>query len=79
MVSSTRWRRIGGALIRRLALDLTGLPPTPAEVDAFLADTVPGAYERVVDRLLKKESFGEHWARLWLDLRRAMRIRRLRR
>ncbi len=55
------------ALIRRVALDLTGLPPTLAEVDDFLADQKPGAYERVVDRLLKKESFGEHWARLWLD------------
>ncbi len=55
------------ALIRRAALDLTGLPPTLAEVDAFLADKSPGAYERVVDRLLTKEAFGEHWARLWLD------------
>ena len=58
------------ALIRRLALDLTGLPPTPAEVDAFLADKEPGAYERLVDRFLKKEAYGEHWARLWLDLAR---------
>jgi len=55
------------ALIRRVALDLTGLPPTLAEVDQFLADQKPGAYERVVDRLLKKEAFGEHWAQLWLD------------
>ncbi len=55
------------ALIRRASLDLTGLPPTLAEVDQFLADRAPGAYERLVDRLLKKKSFGEHWARLWLD------------
>ena len=55
------------ALIRRVSLDLTGLPPTLAEVDQFMADHPPGAYERLVDRLLKQESFGEHWARLWLD------------
>jgi len=55
------------ALIRRVALDLTGLPPTLAEVEQFVEDREPGAYERVVDRLLKKETFGEHWARLWLD------------
>ena len=54
-------------LIRRAALDLTGLPPTLAEVDQFIADHKPGAYERAVDRLLKKEAFGEHWAQLWLD------------
>ncbi|MBK8001308.1 MAG: DUF1549 domain-containing protein [Verrucomicrobia bacterium] len=54
-------------LIRRVALDLTGLPPLVDEVNQFLADRKPGAYERLVDRLLKKESFGEHWARLWLD------------
>ena len=55
------------SLIRRATLDLTGLPPTLEEVDQFLADRAPGAYERVVDRLLNKASFGEHWARLWLD------------
>ncbi len=55
------------ALIRRVSLDLTGLPPTLAEVDQFVADREPGAYERVVDRLMKKEAYGEHWARLWLD------------
>lgn len=54
-------------LIRRLALDLTGLPPTPAEVDAFVADPDPGAWDRLVDRFLRKETYGEHWARLWLD------------
>ena len=57
-------------LIRRLALDLTGLPPTPAELDEFLNDKSPDAYERLVDRLLRKESYGEHWARQWLDLAR---------
>jgi hypothetical protein len=57
-------------LIRRLSLDLTGLPPTPAELDLFLADTRPGAYERVVDRLLASPHYGERWARPWLDLAR---------
>ena len=57
-------------LIRRLSLDLTGLPPTPAELDDFLADTRPGAYERVVDRLLATPHYGERWARPWLDLAR---------
>lgn len=55
------------SLLRRVTLDLTGLLPTPAEVDAFLADTAPGAYERVVDRLLASPRFGEHRARYWLD------------
>jgi hypothetical protein len=54
-------------LIRRLALDLTGLPPTTAEVDAFLADRAPGAYERVVDRLLASPRYGERMAIDWLD------------
>ena len=58
------------ALIRRLSLDLTGLPPTPTEIDAFLADRLPGAYERVVDRLLASPHYGERWTRLWLDLAR---------
>ena len=58
------------ALIRRASLDLTGLPPTPEEVDAFVADDAPDAYERLVDRLLQKQSYGEHWGRLWLDLAR---------
>ena len=57
-------------LLRRVSLDLTGLPPTIAELDAFLADTRPDAYERVVDRLLASPHFGERWARLWLDLAR---------
>ena len=55
-------------LIRRLSLDLTGLPPTPLEVDAFVNDPRPDAFERVVDRLLSSEHFGERWARWWLDL-----------
>jgi Protein of unknown function (DUF1553)/Protein of unknown function (DUF1549)/Planctomycete cytochrome C len=57
-------------LIRRLTLDLTGLPPTPAEVDAFLADTSPRAYEKLVDRLLASPRYGEHMTRYWLDLAR---------
>jgi hypothetical protein len=57
-------------LIRRVTLDLTGLPPTPAEVDAFVADREPGAYERVVDRLLSSPRYGEHMARYWLDVAR---------
>ena len=58
------------ALARRVALDLTGLPPTVAEADAFVNDKTPGAYERYVDRMLAKAGYGEHWARLWLDLAR---------
>lgn len=57
-------------LLRRVSLDLIGLPPTVAELDAFLADTAPGAYERVVTRLLGSPRFGERWARPWLDLAR---------
>ncbi|HEV3342446.1 MAG TPA: DUF1549 domain-containing protein, partial [Pirellulales bacterium] len=56
-----------GTLIRRLSLDLTGLLPSPAEIDAFLADPQPDAYERVVDRLLGSPRYGERWARQWLD------------
>lgn len=57
-------------LLRRVTLDLTGLPPTIAEVNAFLVDTNPGAYERVVDRLLHSPRFGERMATPWLDLAR---------
>ncbi len=55
-------------LIRRVTLDLTGLPPTPQEVQHFLDDTRPDAYARVVDRLLASPHYGEKWARYWLDL-----------
>ncbi|WP_235034032.1 PSD1 and planctomycete cytochrome C domain-containing protein [Roseiconus lacunae] len=55
------------ALLRRLAFDLTGLPPTPDQVKAFLADQSPGAYERVVDQMLASDHFGERWARHWMD------------
>ncbi|MFO0904349.1 MAG: PSD1 and planctomycete cytochrome C domain-containing protein [Pirellulales bacterium] len=55
-------------LVRRVTLDLTGLPPTPLEVDAFVHDARADAYERVVRRLLQSEHFGERWARWWLDL-----------
>lgn len=57
-------------LIRRLSLGLTGLPPTPAEVDAFVADPAPDAYERLVDRLLASPHYGERMASPWLDLAR---------
>ncbi len=56
------------ALIRRVTFDLIGLPPTPSEVDQFLADSSPDAYEKVVDRLLASPRFGERWARHWLDI-----------
>ena len=55
-------------MIRRLSYDLTGLPPTAAEVAAFLADSSPDAYERLVDRLLASPRYGERCARHWLDL-----------
>ena len=57
-------------LIRRVSLDLTGLPPTPGEVETFLKDTRPGAYKRLVDRLLASPRFGERMARKWLDIAR---------
>jgi hypothetical protein len=55
-------------LLRRVHYDLTGLPPTPEEVDAFLKDDRPDAYERLVERLLASPAYGEKWARHWLDL-----------
>ena len=57
-------------LCRRVHLDLVGLPPSPAELDTFLADTSPDAYDKLVDRLLASPRYGERWARKWLDLAR---------
>jgi len=57
-------------LIRRVSLDLIGLPPSPAEVNEFVADSRPDAYERLVERLLASPHYGEKWARYWLDLAR---------
>lgn len=57
-------------LIRRAYFDLTGLPPTPEEVDAFLADKAPNAFKKVVDRLLASPRYGERWGRFWLDIAR---------
>src|SRR5262249_37840673 len=55
-------------LIRRASFDLTGLPPTPEEIDAFLRDDSPDAFARVVDRLLASPQYGQRWGRHWLDL-----------
>ena len=57
-------------MIRRVSLDLTGLPPTPKDVDAFLADGSDKSYENLVDRLLDSPRYGEHMARFWLDAAR---------
>ncbi len=57
-------------LIRRATFDLLGMPPTPAEVDAYIADTSPTAFEKVVDRLLADPRYGERWGRRWLDVAR---------
>src|SRR5438067_7739799 len=57
-------------LIRRVTFDLTGLPPTPEEIRAFERDKSPGAYEKLVDRLLASPHYGEHWGRHWLDVAR---------
>src|SRR5262249_17727888 len=56
------------ALLRRVTFDLIGLPPTPDEIAAFLKDDRPGAFARVVERLLASPHYGERWARHWLDL-----------
>jgi hypothetical protein len=58
------------SLVRRLSLDLVGLPPSLEMADAFARDGSPAAYEQLVDELLKQPQFGEHWARMWLDLAR---------
>src|SRR4051794_13271079 len=55
-------------LLRRITFDLTGLPPTPEEIDAFLKDTSPDAFEKVVDRLIALPQYGERWGRHWLDV-----------
>src|SRR5262245_31143965 len=54
-------------LIRRVSFDLTGLPPAPSEIDSFLADNSPGAYERMLDRYLASPAYGERWGKFWLD------------
>ena len=56
------------ALIRRAAFDLTGLPPTPEEIDEFVRDAAPNAYEKLIDRLLDSPHYGERWGRHWLDV-----------
>ena len=60
----------GRTLLRRVTLDLTGLPPSPEEIQAFLADKSADAFPRVTDRLLASPQYGEHWGRHWLDLAR---------
>ena len=55
-------------MIRRVTYDVTGLPPTPQEVEAFVNDPNPAAYEKLVDRLLASPRYGEQWGRHWLDL-----------
>lgn len=65
--SASASRRV---LIRRLSFDLTGLPPTPEEIDRFLKDRSPDAYEQLIERLLASPQYGERWARYWLDLAR---------
>ena len=57
-------------LLRRAYMDLIGLPPTPQEIDAFMKDTAPGAWERLIDKLLASPHYGERWGRHWLDAAR---------
>ena len=78
LASRFRRRPASGRLLRRLSLDLRGLPPTLDEQAAFLADQSPDAYERLVDRLLADPAYGERWARHWLDLVRYADSQRLR-
>ncbi|HEV3078176.1 MAG TPA: DUF1553 domain-containing protein [Gemmataceae bacterium] len=59
-----------GTYLRRAKFDLLGLPPTPEEIDAFVADNAPDAYSRLIDRLLASPHYGEHWGRHWLDVAR---------
>ena len=66
LVPQPRASKLG--LIRRVTYDLIGLPPTPGEIDAFLKDTSPAAFEKVVDRLLASQQYGERWGRHWLDV-----------
>src|SRR5438093_671988 len=66
---SRRWRA-AASRVRRSSLDLTGLPPTPEEMDGFLADRSPDALAKVVDRLLASPRYGERWGRYWLDVAR---------
>src|SRR5207247_11337583 len=56
--------------IRRVTFDLLGLPPAPADIDAFVNDRSPNAYEKLIDRLLASPRYGERWARHWLDVAR---------
>jgi cytochrome c553 len=65
--SALSQRAASRTLIRRATFDLTGLPPTPEEIDGFLADTGPDAYNRLIDRLLASPAYGERWGRHWLD------------
>src|SRR5690606_4925639 len=55
-------------LIRRATFDLLGIPPTPAEVEAFVSDPSPNAYEKLINRLLESPHYGERWGRHWLDV-----------
>src|SRR5262245_46172218 len=57
-------------LLRRVTIDLTGLPPTQSEIQAFISDNSPNAFEKVVDRLLASPAYGERWGRHWLDVAR---------
>ena len=68
--SRLRRRADKATLIRRVSFDLTGLPPSPEEIDAFLRDDAPDAFEKLVDRLLASPHYGERWGRYWLDVAR---------